>query len=277
MPRPRPPVLPRLHPIVVAAVLVSPATALVPAGASSQTLVTDRPDFVESSATVGTGNVQIEGSVAFDETSTLGAEVENFATPFLFRVGVADGWEVRLESEWFIRNTVEDVGGTSEVTTNGLSDFALGVKWAFLVSETGGTPSMAALVHADLPTGSDDFRGDGMRPSLRLSAEWALPGDWGIGIMPGVLYDRAGDERFWSGIFGAVLGKGLTDRLRGFVEIAFEQIAKDQYGAKVGFVDFGGTFLLNPRWQLDAAAVVGITDQAVDHGFTFGLSGLLPR
>ncbi len=263
----------RLH----AAILIALATALVPATGVSQSIGTDRPDFVESSSTVGRGSVQIEGSVAFDETETLGTEVENFTTPFLFRVGVADGWELRLESDWLIRNTVEDVGGGSEITTSGLSDFALGVKWAFFAPETGNAPAMAALVHADLPTGSDDFGGDGMRPSLRVVAEWALAGDWGIGIMPGILYDRAGDERFVSGIFGAVVGKGLTDSLRAFVEIAFEQIAKNQYGGNVGYVDFGGTFLLNPRWQLDAAAVVGVTDQAVDHGFTFGFSGLLPR
>ena len=90
--------------------------------------------------------------------------------------------------------------------------------------------------------------------------------------MPGILYDRAGDERFVAGIFGAVVGKGLTDSLRAFVEIAFEQIARDQYGGNVSYVDFGGTFLLNPRWQLDAAAVVGVTDQALDFGLTFGLS-----
>ena len=135
---------------------------------------------------------------------------------------------------------------------------------------------MAALVHADLPTGSDSFRGDGARPSLRVVAEWALAGDWGIGVMPGILYDRTGDERFVSGIFGAVVGKGLTDSLRAFVEIAFEQIAGDQRGGNVGFVDFGGTYLLSPRWQLDAAWVVGVTDQAIDYGFTVGLSGLLP-
>jgi len=74
-----------------------------------------------------------------------------------------------------------------------------------------------------------------------------------------------------------VVGKGLTDSVRAFVEIAFEQIASDQRGGNVGFIDSGGTFLLNPRWQLDAAAVVGITDQSLDYGFTFGLSGLLPR
>ena len=257
------------------AALIALTTAFVPATAVSQAIGTDRPDFVESSSTVGKGNVQIEGSVAFDETEALGTEVENFTTPFLFRVGIADGWELRLESDWFIRNTEGE--GASEVTTNGFADFAVGVKWAFFAPEAGNAPAMAALVHADLPTGSDDFRGNGTRPSLRVVAEWALAGDWGIGVMPGILYDRAADDRFVSGIFGAVVGKGLTDSLRAFVEIAFEQIAKNQYGGNIGYVDFGGTFLLNPRWQLDAAAAVGVTDQALDYGFTFGLSGLLPR
>ena len=257
------------------AVLIALTKAVVPGTAVSQSIGTDRPDFVESSSTVGKGSVQIEGSVAFGEKETLGTEVENFTTPFLFRVGIADAWELRLESDWFIRST-EEVGA-SEVTTQGVSDFAVGVKWAFFAPETGNAPAMAVLVHADLPTGSDVFRGNGTRPSLRVVAEWALGGDWGLGIMPGILYDRAGDERFVSGIFGAVVGKGLTDSLRAFVEIAFEQIAEDQYGGNVGFVDFGGTFLLNPRWQLDAAAAVGVTDQATDFGFTLGLSGLLPR
>ena len=225
---------------------------------------------------MGKGSVQIEGSVAFDETTTLGVEVENFTTPFLFRVGIADGWELRLESDWFIRSTLQEGAAASEVTTQGVSDFAVGMKWAFFAPETGNAPAMAALVHADLPTGSDAFRGSGTRPSLRVVAEWAL-GDWGIGVMPGILYDRDGDERFVSGIFGAVVGKGLTDSLRAFVEVAFEQIAAKRHGGNVGYVDFGGTFLLNPRWQLDAAVAVGVTDQAPDYGFTLGLSGLLPR
>ena len=261
--------------VLLPLVSIALAGVLVPGAAVSQSIVTDRPDFVEAASTVGKGSVQIEGSVAFDKTKAAGTEIQNFTTPFLFRVGIADAWELRLESDWFIRSTVEV--GTSEVTTQGVSDFAVGVKWAFFAPESGNAPAMAALVHADLPTGSDDFQGDGTRPSLRISAEWALEGDWGIGIMPGIIYDQAGDERFVAGIFGAVVGKGLTESLRAFVEIAFEQIAKEADGGNVGFVDFGGTFLLNPRWQLDAAAVVGITDQAVDYGFTLGLSGLLPR
>ena len=192
------------------AVLIAMTEAIIPGAAAAQSIGTDRPDFVESSSTVGKGSVQIEGSVAFDETETLGGEVENFTTPFLFRVGIADGWELRLESDWFIRSTLEEGEAAPEVTTQGVSDFAFGVKWAFFAPETGNAPAMAALAHADLPTGSDGFQGSGTRPSFRVVAEWALS-DWGIGIMPGILYDRDDDERFVSGIFGAVVGKRLTD------------------------------------------------------------------
>jgi hypothetical protein len=73
-----------------------------------------------------------------------------------------------------------------------------------------------------------------------------------------------------------VVGKGLTDELSAFAEIAFGQIAGDDRGGNFGFIDFGVTYLLNPRWQLDAAALVGITDPEIDYGFTVGLSGLIP-
>ena len=243
--------------------------AILPVTAFSQTIVTDRPDFVEAASTVGKGSIQIEAGVAFSET-----EAEDFGTPFLLRVGFADAWEARVETFGYRRST-EEVG-PSEVTTDGVSDFAVGVKWAFFAPESGNAPAMGALVHLRLPIGSNDFQGDGTVPSLRISAEWVLGDDWGIGIMPGIRYDRLGDERFVAGLIGAVAGKGLTDTFRVFAEIAFEQIAKDHNGGDVGFVDFGGTFLLNPRWQLDASTFVGITDQAPDYGFSLGVSGLFP-
>lgn len=263
--------------IALSVAALSSALAGVSTGAHAQTIGTDRPDFVESSSTVGRGNIQVEGSVAFDHTEMFGTEVDNWTTPFLFRVGIADSWELRLESDWLVSSRLDDdtPGGLNRTTT-GVSDVAFGVKWAFLKSKGAG-PAMAALVHADLPSGSDDFRGRGTRPSLRIVAEWALEGDWGIGIMPGVVYDRDDDGRFAAGILGAVVGKGITERTRAFVEIAFEQLAEDEHGGNVGFVDFGGTFLLNDRWQLDAAAVVGVTDRAPDLGFTLGLSGLFVR
>ena len=55
--------------------------------------------------------------------------------------------------------------------------------------------------------------------------------------MPGILYDRDAEDRFVSGIFAAVVGKGLTESLRAFVEIAYSQVARDRSGGKVGYVE----------------------------------------
>ena len=127
--------------------------AIIPGAAAAQSIGTDRPDFVESSSTVGKGSVQIEGSVAFDETETLGGEVENFTTPFLFRVGIADGWELRLESDWFIRSTLEEGEAAPEVTTQG--SFRLRVRCEVRVLRS-----------------RDGQRAGHGRPGSRRSAHW---------------------------------------------------------------------------------------------------------
>jgi hypothetical protein len=67
---------------------------------------------------------------------------------------------------------------------------------------------MAWLAHVDLDTGSTAFRGQGLRPSLRFVAEWDLPDDMSIGVMPGLVADKAEDgSRFTAGIFAVTLAK----------------------------------------------------------------------
>ena len=148
--------------IALAIALPRLAIAQVPIG-------TDRPDFVESSSTVGAGAIQVEGSFAFDTEITGVGNIDTWATPFLFRVGIANSWELRLESDWFTQYRVTEQtlsNSTSElnsrqITTNGISDFSVGVKWSFLSSDESSRPAMAALVHADLPIGSAELRGFG--------------------------------------------------------------------------------------------------------------------
>jgi hypothetical protein len=257
---------------------------------AQSSIVTDRPDFVESSSTVGTGSVQVEGSFAFDHKETPYHNIDNQTTPFLLRIGVSNSWELRLGSDGIIRNQVSyyPKGCPPGVTchaavnkkTNGISDFAIGLKWAFLSQDESTIPAMAALIHVELPIGSEEFRGPAIRPSFRIAVEWGLANNWGIGVMPGLRFDQldipegdGGD--YTSGIFGTVISKGLTDNLRVFFEVAYEQITKKKNGGNIGVMDFGGTFLLNNKWQIDAAIAIGITDDAPDFGVTFGLSGLL--
>lgn len=253
-------------------------TLLNPDPVLSQTaerISTDRPDFVEAAATVGKGRIQVETSVALSDMSLGGIDVTTWTTPTLIRVGVSEVLELRLESDWLVR-AEETVGAGSSNTVTGVADVALGLKW-HLTEQRRGKPAMAILVHADLPTGSGDTGSPGTRPSLRVTGEWDLGNEVGLGVMPGIRSDRAGPDRFVSGIFGVVIGKGWTPRFASFVELALEQIASDSHGGTLGWVGFGATYRVAAFWQLDTAFSFGLNDRSTDVGVTVGISGLVVR
>ncbi|GMR13818.1 MAG: hypothetical protein BMS9Abin29_2037 [Gemmatimonadota bacterium] len=253
-------------------------TLLDPVPARSQSadeISTDRPDFVESAATVGSGRIQVETSLALSDMSAGGVDVTTWTTPTLIRVGVSEVLELRLESDWVVRTEESrDVGPSTTVT--GVADLSVGVKW-HLAGQLRGRPAMAVVVHADLPTGSGDTGAPGTRPSLRVTSEWDLGSDIGLGVMPGIRYDRDGPDRFVSGILGVVVGRGWTPKLGSFVELALEQIAGESRGGTVGAVGFGATYLVSPFWQLDTALSLGLNDRSADVGLTVGISGVVVR
>ena len=243
--------------------LIAAAVFLLPLPLGAQ-IATDRPDFVESGSVVPRGSLQLEtsGALAWEDEASV------FLTPTLLRWGALETLELRLETDFVQWNLPERDDVSSDA---GLGDIDLGAKWA--VSENAGwAPAGAFLVHFAIPTGSRVFRGDGVRPSLRYVAEWALSDGVGIGLMPGVTYDSNPETHFWAGIFGGVVGVQLTDDLRGFGEIAFERIVGDEYGGNIGTWDFGLAWLVNPSTQFDVAVALAATDGAPQSFVTVGFS-----
>jgi Putative MetA-pathway of phenol degradation len=243
---------------------------LLPSAAGAQ-IVTDRPDFVESSATVGSGALQIETSVAYGRTGSGGARVAAWTTPTLLRIGLGETLELRMESEGWVR----DASATSLQTGNGLADVSVGLKW-HAGDEAGASPSIALLVHADLPSGVDSRRGQGVRPSLRAVAEWTLPAGFALGFMPGLAIDRDDANVFVYGILGVALGKELTDSLRTFAEVSFERLAATERGGSAGSFNTGLAFLLTPTVQIDTGVSWRLTGASEDLRWGLGLSLLMP-
>lgn len=256
---------------LLAAAIVNLAHPTVHA-ASDDSIVTDRPDFVESSNVVGRGRFQLETSVLVERDRNAAARVRSLSTPTLLRFGLGDAFELRVETDGrtIVHSTELPVGARG--TAAGYADTALGVKWHVL-DEQGRTPSLGVLLHADLPSGSRGFHGQGVRPSLRVAAEWELPGDMSLGLMPGigVEHDDAG-ARYSYGIFGAVLGKSFSERTRGFVEIAAPQIAHAADGGTNATFDIGGAYLLSPSCQVDTMLSRGLNSRTPDWRWTLGLS-----
>lgn len=236
------------------------ALALLVAGPLSGQLITDRPNFVEASTTVGPGVFQLETGVILDRDGDL----DIWSTPILLRFGIADAVELRLETPGYV-----DVGDPFD--QEGLADVAVGAKWNARSGADGG-PSLGALLHLDLPLGSSALRQDGVRPSLRGVAEWAFDDGIGLGVMAGIRSDRQGDDRFTSGLLGAAVTKAWNPEVSTYGELAVTQIAEDRYGGDPVFLNTGVLLLVNTETQLDLGLSFGLNDEASEFGLTVGFS-----
>lgn len=253
--------------VLVAAVLCGGARA-----DDKDTIVTDRPDFVESSNVVGKGRVQLETSVAVERDTVDGVRERTRSTPTLLRVGVSDSLELRLETDGRLWARTEDLAARTVKTEQGYADTAIGVKWHALDAQ-GGMPSIGVLAHLDLDTGTAAFRGNGRRPSLRVAAEWDLPAEMSLGLMPGVQIDKSDSgERSVSGILGVVLGKEWSEDFRSFVEVAAPRIARSKHGGTVATFDVGVAYTVSTSWQVDLAMSRGLNRRTPDLSWTLGVS-----
>jgi hypothetical protein len=248
-----------------AAALIALLAAHLHAMAADDGIVTDRPDFVESSQVVGPGRFQIETSVLAERDRHAAVPARTLSTPTLLRYGVGDTLELRVETDGRV---IEHAGAT----TAGYADTALGVKWHVL-DEASGLPSVAVLLHADLASGSGPFRGEGVRPSLRVAAEWELPLGLALGVMPGLGVERSDTgTRYRYAIFGAVLGRELSDTVRAFVEVAAPRIAHARHGGTLATFDTGAAWLVTPACQLDVMLSFGLNRRTPDLALTTGVS-----
>lgn len=250
--------------------LLLPLLITCGAACADEPISTDRPDFVESSATVGAGRWQLETSAAWERDRVDGATTTTWSTPTLLRVGLGEQWELRFETDGWQHARLLDGGAAANAS--GMGDLALGVKYHIAHAGPAGA-SMAWLLHADLASGATRFAGHGVRPSLRLAAEWDLPHDDGLGVMAGVVHDSddAG-RRFDAGILAVTFGHAWTPRLRGFVEVAGQQLAARAHGGDIVTFDTGATWRLDTDTQLDVAASVGLSSPAPDRALTVGWS-----
>ena len=254
-------------PIAIAA--IAACACLAPPAHAQDEIVSDRPDLVESSQVVGKGRIQFETGLLLERDRSGEGRERTLSTPSLLRLGLSDTLELRIETDGrTIRHATED-GRRS--TQAGYADTALGVSWHAL-DAAGGLPSVAVLVAGELDSGSRAFRGQGLRPSLRVAAEWDLPGELSFGVMPGIGVERDESGRYRYGILAAVLERPLGERLRGFVEVALPQIARGRHGGTEATFDVGAAWLLSKDVQLDAMFSRGLNSRTPDYAFTFGVS-----
>jgi hypothetical protein len=239
---------------------------------ADEPIQTDRPDFVETSETVGKGRFQVETSFLVERERNAQERKRSYSMPTMLRFGLNDAFELRMTSDGRTVQHTRDKESGERSTTAGYADTSLGFLWHALDGE-GMRPSVGVIVDAELPTGSRRLRGVGVRPSLRVVGEWDLPGEMQLGVMPGIAVERQQDTgRTTYGLLGVVLEKSFNRRLRGLVEIAMPQIASSRHGGTQASFDVGAAYLLTNDCQIDTLFSRGLNHRTPYASWTVGLS-----
>ncbi len=218
----------------------------------------DRPDAAEGAAVVGRGVFQIEAGLATERER--GGE-RSRSTPTMFRLGVSEEVELRLETE----------GWTSAGKQRGMGDSALSAKWNFLDEDKSGV-SMAVIGGVTFPSGAKAFRGEGSRPFLLLATEWELGKEWSLSVMPGLVRDRDDGKSFSTGVLAISLDHGWTEQVHSFVELSSPRLASAEHGGNQLSINVGATYLVSKDWQVDAAVFHGLNQRTAQNFFTVGFS-----
>ena len=240
---------------------------------SAQTIVTDRPDFTESTATVPDGRFQLEAGYTW---ATLGDWTTHEIGEALVRWGLIPGLELRAGIPSYLIVSEDGVPAGADADRSGLGDASIGMKLGLYESGMAeGLPSVALVLGSSLPTGNDEVTGtDGWEPEAILALGWSFTPSLSLGANIGyaqrsfVGLEDSTDEFFTS----IAAGFPLVGGLNGFAE--YFAIRPDLDGADQDYIDGGVTYLLSPTLQLDARVGIGVADTDDAMFFGFGIAKL---
>ncbi len=225
-------------------------------------LVTDRPDFTESSETVPAKMAQLESGATVsrvaDERGTTVGEV-------LMRVGVASRAELRigLNSYALVR--------TPSARTQGLEDASLGAKVG-LVTGGGLVPKVSLIVASSVPTGAQPFRQSKLQPETKLTMAWDLSDRVAFSSNLNYSWIRSDFGSFGEAAATGSFGFSLTDNVGLYTEY-FGFYPRDPLETSSHYSNAGFTWVLNPNLQLDIRSGIGHNGLGRRDNFTgIGLS-----
>jgi hypothetical protein len=234
--------------------------------AAQEPLVTDRPDFTESSSSVGAGVLQLESGVTYSSLEN-GTDVTTIPE-ILARWGVAKKLELR-----FVLPTYAWEGGGGDDASGFLSS---GVGFKYELAEGDGSGFLggmeaALIASTTIPTGTADFASSKWQPSAVFCASWELGPNVGIGTNLGAGRPADEENRFTTLWASVAVGVGLSETTSLFVELLGFNREEDR-GPNTATFQTGLVYLFSPDLQADMRVARRLTDQGVDILIGAGLS-----
>lgn len=255
-------------PAVAQSVPSAPATIQAGTAGAIDTpeLVTDRPDFTESSQVIPRRWFQLESGLSYEGE---GQDLRSFAAPStLMRIGLGRHTELRLGADGVLS---ESFGG---VRVSGTSDVEIGTKTQVLFQDRSGI-DLAFLPMVSLPTGADGFSSDGVDPTLKIT--WGRDLAAGFGLTGNVNVSSLSTEagRFHQEAFSVSLGHDLVAGWSGYAEAyGFSRLGPGEAAAWT--FNGGITRPVGAQFQFDLEAGRGLTSAAPDWFVGVGFAVLSP-
>ena len=198
-------------------------------------LTSERPDQTESSLVLSKGHVQIETGISIEDSES------NINT--LFRIGIIDGIEMRLNSNYLINDDISNLKKSS------FSDFEIGAKFKIL-DEDNNRIKIGFLTHLSVPTAPEIFSYNEYGLLSRLLVSHDIKNDSQIGYNIGYNKYNNYDGQF---IYTVAYGKSL-----GSFGVFFEIFGDESSNNSNLNFDSGITYLIDNDKQLDLSVGRGL-------------------
>ena len=200
-------------------------------------ITTDRPDQTESAVVLSSGQIQVESGFSIANSQS------NINT--LFRIGIIDGIEIRINSNYLINDEL------SYMNKSSFSDFEVGAKFR-IFDKTSNNTKVAFLSHISIPTAIEVFSNNVYGLLSRLNVSHDLNNESQIGYNLGYNKFKKIDGQF---VYTIVYGRSLDS-----FGIFFEIFGDDSKNSSNINFDSGITYLLDNKKQLDLSIGKGINN-----------------
>lgn len=244
----------------------------------TEPMVTDRPDFTESTAVVPFGHLQLETGYTYTYDDEGGRRVSDQTFPeALLRIGIVKKWELRLGwTGWSLTEDLfmekNDSGRPvhREIHDDAGTDMIIGFK-RHLLAQEGIRPDLGVIGELSLPTGSDSKSSGDVDPQIKILWSYELPADFALSGNLNLGVPTSGDHRFFQTSASVSLGYSLTDWMGAYVEY-FGFYPNDRWTDCAHTANGGLTFLITDNLQFDVRTGVGLNEEADDFFTGAGLS-----
>jgi len=213
-------------------------------------ITTDRPDQTESSLVLSLGHVQIETGIAIEDSRS------NINT--LFRIGIIDGIEMRLNSNYLINDDV------SILKKSSFSDFEIGAKFRILDKDNNKT-KIGFLTHLSIPTAPEIFSYNEYGILSRILISHDLKNDSQIGYNVGYnKYNNYDGDIIYTISYGKSFGS---------FGVFFELFGNESSNSSNLNFDSGITYLIDDDKQLDLSIGRGLNSDMfyISAGFSIDI------